>query len=354
LIVMFTAACSGSPTETSTIPIETQDPVNTASITAVSTNTLEATPLPTLAPDTYLNPVFPDDFPDPEVIVVGSSYYAFSTNSDGVNIQVARSEDLINWEELPDALPRLPEWAVQEFGYAWAPGIAKPAESDEYLMYFTARYAINTGGTQCIGLAASPQPEGPYQPVGEEPIVCQIQEGGSIDADFYTDEDGRQYLLWKSDANSRGGLPVIYIQPISPDGRSLEGEPSQLLTVDRRWEGQVVEGPTMYKREGKYYLFYSANAFNSPDYAVGYATSDSITGPYDKFPDPILKTNLRAGIVGPGGQDIVTGPDGDTWMLFHTWTPEGDRALGLARLEWLDDFPEIGELSRNPMDAPLP
>jgi beta-xylosidase len=296
--------------------------------------------------------VLDHDFPDPEALQVGDTYYAFSTNSGDENIQTARSNDLVHWELLGDALPKLPSWAVQDFGWAWAPGLAKPVGYNAYLMYFTARFAMGYGGIQCIGVAQSQEPSGPYQPQGANPFICQHDEGGSIDAAYFADEDGSEYLLWKSDANSHGGSPDIFIQRLSADGLTLEGDPVLLISVDQRWEGTVIEGPVLWQRDGKYFLFYSANNYASPDYAIGYAVADSPTGPYTKASEPLLKTILSAGIVGPGGEEVVTGPDGDTWMLFHTWTPGAYRALALAKLDWEGDTPVIRSLTRDAMPAP--
>ena len=120
-----------------------------------------------------------------------------------------------------------------------------------------------------------------------------------------------------------------------------EGDPKRLITVDLPWEGVLVEAPTLWKREGKYYLFYSANDYKTPRYAVGVAVADSILGPYTKLPEPVLKTTVPKGVIGPGGQDIVAGPDGETWMLFHAWTAEGIRNLNLARLRWVDETPVV-------------
>src|SRR5919108_5295986 len=52
------------------------------------------------------------------------------------------------------------------------------------------------------------------------------------------------------------------------------------------------------------------DAYYDRRYATGYAVADDIFGPYVKAKEPLLETNLAAGLVGPGGQDIVTGPRG--------------------------------------------
>jgi beta-xylosidase len=296
--------------------------------------------------------VFDQDFPDPDVLDINGEYYAYSTNSGSINIQVAKSGDLVHWELLGEALPDLPDWAVQDFGWAWAPEVTVNASTHQYLMYYTARFAVGAGGTQCIGLATSDSSKGPFRPEGKQPLVCQTGEGGSIDAASFRDEDGAGYLLWKNDGNSRGGQTWIYIQPLSLDGLALAGEPVQLITADQPWEGGIVEGPALWKQAGRYYLFYSANRFNDPDYAVGYAVANNPLGPYQKAKGPLLKTDLKSGIVGPGGQDIVLSSNGETWILFHDFTPEGYRSLNLARLEWEDNVLKVVGLGREPQPAP--
>lgn len=300
---------------------------------------------------TFSNPVLDQDFPDPDVLKVGDTYYAYATNANDVNIQVAKSTDLVHWEVLGEALPALPDWAVQKFGWAWAPEVFSPA-AGQYVMYFVARFAIGFDGTQCIGLATSQDPAGPFVSSNPEPFICQTGEGGSIDPSTFVDADGQRYVLWKNDGNSAGYQVWLYIQKVSDDGLTLQGEPHQLLTVDQLWEGTLVEAPTLWLQDGKYYLFYSANAYYDRRYGVGYAVADEILGPYVKAEGPWLATNIGAGLVGPGGQDIITGPHGDTWILFHGWAPDGYRRLYLLPLDWESDLPVLELNGRDPLPMP--
>src|SRR5215217_3633708 len=89
---------------------------------------------------TYVNPVLDEDFPDPAVIhAPDGHYYAYATqslrNGEWINIQVARSSDLVHWEHLGDALPEKPSWAsrTQDF---WAPYVLHDGE--RYLMFYAA------------------------------------------------------------------------------------------------------------------------------------------------------------------------------------------------------------------------
>jgi arabinan endo-1,5-alpha-L-arabinosidase len=305
----------------------------------------------TATPALFTNPVLDADFPDPDVLKVGETYYAYATNSRGINVQVARSKDLVKWELLGDALPARPEWAVQKFGYVWAPEVYQPQDGD-YVMYHVARYQMGHDGLQCIAAATSNRPSGPFIAHGSEPFLCQLEEGGSVDPSTFLDDDGRRYILWKNDGNCCGMQTWLYIQELAPDGLSLLGEPARLLTADQVWEGVLVEAPTLWKQAGKYTLMYSANLYNQERYAIGYATAEHILGPYTKASQPLVKTTVPAGIVGPGGQDIVVGPKGDTWLLFHGWAAEGYRRLYLAPLSWNGKGPEVNLDGRDPLPKP--
>ena len=70
----------------------------------------------------FSNPVYDNNFADPDVIAVDEQYYAFATNGPLGNIQTLRSKDLTSWEQVGDALPTLPAWTSP--GKVWAPEIA--------------------------------------------------------------------------------------------------------------------------------------------------------------------------------------------------------------------------------------
>ena len=76
-------------------------------------NARSAAAVPAPVAGTYVNPILDEDFPDPAVILAPDGYYyAYATQTlrDGqwINIQVARSADLVHWEHLGDALPEKP------------------------------------------------------------------------------------------------------------------------------------------------------------------------------------------------------------------------------------------------------
>lgn len=284
------------------------------------------------------------DFPDPDVIAVGDEFYAYGTNGAGFNVQTAVSSYLESWEAgVADALPALPDWALP--GKTWAPDVSEFSPGS-FVMYFTA--ANKDPALQCIGVATATSPEGPFAPTGDGPVVCPPDQGGAIDPATFVDDDGTRFLLWKNDGNCCGLDTWLQIAELTVDGTALIGETTKLLMQDQSWEGNLVEAPTLVKRDGLYVLLYSANDYGGEAYATGFATASSIRGPFTKAAAPLLSTELSKGrYLGPGGQDIVTMPssnsaDGADVLVFHSWDSLFiQRGMNVVPLNWTDGAPTV-------------
>lgn len=308
--------------------------------------------------ETLQNPVIQTNFPDPFILKVDDTYFAYSTNSNSRNVPVATSTDLVHWDFGRDALPALPSWVDLNRRDVWAPEVLRV--EDRYLLYYTAR--DRASGYQCIGLAISDAPEGPFRDRGDAPFICQSDEGGSIDASPFRDEDGTLYLYWKNDGNCCQMATYIYVQPLSPDGTELIGEPTRLVRNDQPWKGPVVEAPTMWRHEDRYYLFYSGNVYAGEAYAIGYAVCETPLGPCeDAEENPILASDMESQplIVGPGHQTIIMDEAGETWIVYHVWqvTDGGsltsNRQVWMDRLTWEDGRPVVQGPTRDPQPAPM-
>ncbi len=293
---------------------------------------------PTEAPDAVGAPVIDEDFPDPDVLYADDTYYLYATNGDYQNVQVASSENLEDWTQLEeDALPELPKWVIP--GKTWAPEVTEITPGN-FVMYFTA--ANFRPSVQCIGVATSTSPTGPFTVQGEGMLVCPEDQGGAIDASTYA-ENGTTYLLWKNDGNCCGLDTWLYIAPLSPDGLTLAGPAQQMVKQTLPWEGELVEAPTLVKHMADYYLFYSANTYGDDKYAVGYATAPSLAGPWTKKEEPFLSTDSVDGLFrGPGGQDVVEAEDGEHWLVFHGWDADYTyRGVHAEPLEWTPEGPQL-------------
>ena len=281
-------------------------------------------------------------------------FYAYATNGSGRNVQLATSPDLVNWTLLKDAMPALAPWVRLSRPDVWAPEVIRIGE--QFVLYYTAR--DNESGRQCIGVATSDHPEGIFRDPNERPLICQVLEGGSIDAHPFQDGD-TVYLYWKNDGNCCGLATYIYVQQLAPDGLSLVGEPERLIRNDRPWEGAVVEAPTMFQYNDSYYLFYSANSYAGINYAVGYAICAAVTGPCEEAQEnPILSSVLEQPlVVGPGHQDIIQVGD-QTWIVYHAWEVSSAglrterRFLYIDRLEWEAGRPVVLGPTTDPQPIP--
>jgi beta-xylosidase len=255
-------------------------------------------------------PVFAFDFPDPYVLRVGTAYYAYATNAGAGDIQVAKSTDLRNWVFVGNALAGLPRWAAPY--RTWAPSVLPRATgtATTYIAYYTAQNGKT--GPQCISRAVAASPEGPFVDDTPGPMICP-RHGDAIDPSPFVDADGSAYLTW------RGVDARIWSQRLAADGLSLQGDAHALVRPDQPWEGKVVEGPSMVRAAGHYYLFYSANEWRGRDYAVGYAVCDSPAGPCAK-PSQTAAFGSSGTIIGPGGQEFFTDGGGQLWMAYHAYT----------------------------------
>jgi len=264
--------------------------------------------------ETAGGPVFPYDFPDPDVIDVSGTYFAYGTNAASGNVQILQSSNLTQWSLVGDALPSVAKWALP--GYTWAPGVARLGST--VLLYYT----VATSSSECISVASASQPQGPFHDVSSGPLVCQPSLGGSIDPSPFFDRSGRLYLSWKSNGGSFGHLATIWAQPLAPSGTAMANgsAPVALLQPSQAWEGMVVEGPSMWNDQGTYFLFYSANNWKTASYAEGVAACAGPLGPCSKpLSRPILTS--QAPFSGPGGGTVFTNSQGQPLIAFHGWLP---------------------------------
>lgn len=360
LLALLAAGCGGAapavlvpPTITPLPPTATTAPPAATAAAPTTTAAGAVNPgEPAAPPGSFENPVLRSDFPDPFVLNANGTYYAYATNGSGKNIQTAQSPDLVHWTVGRDAMPALPKWAKLGGSYVWAPEVI--ANGSGYLMYYTAR--DKAADRQCVGVAAGDKPDGFFKDTRDAALVCQTDEGGTIDPSPFRDGD-KLYLYFKNDGNCCNKPTYLWVQELAPDGLSLVGQPTQLMRNDVPWEGTVVEAPTMVKHEDKYYLFFSANNYAGIEYSVGYATCDSPTGPCTQAAEnPILKSRMTPPlVVGPGHQALVQVKD-QTWIVYHAWNILSSGVRGDARYLWIDrlDWEGGKPVVRGPTTDPQP
>jgi arabinan endo-1,5-alpha-L-arabinosidase len=320
---------------------------------------------------TYLNPILDHDFPDPAVILAPDGYYyAYGTQTlrDGrwINIQVARSPDLVHWEEIGDALPEKPVWAqsTQDF---WAPSVI--FDGTTYFMYYSATHDAchDPERGHCLAIATASSPAGPFVDMGM-PLLLGVGFE-YIDPMAYDDPvTGKHLLYWGS------GFQPIKVQELAADRTSFAAgsEPVNLVWPNSKGAfPRLVEAAWVIRHDDFYYLFYSGDNCCGPDaeYGVMVARSKSATGPFETLeeargvPHSLMLFKSERWLA-PGHNCIIDDRAGQTWIIYHAIDVDrprqrqedeinSRRILMIDRINWKDGWPHVGTPSDGPQPAPI-
>jgi beta-xylosidase len=317
--------------------------------------------LPTLGagpvPDRFDEPVYPSYLADPYVWRVGDTFYAVGTGgaeSRGQTrpsrvLPIARSRDLQHWESLGLALnPPTGE----EHQLFWAPETATD-DGAHWFLYYTA--GGRGGHPFRVRVATADHPEGPYTDTGRPLTDPADTNRFAIDPDVFRDDDGQRYLLYATDfydadptatpPTYRGtALALRHMRSMTElDGPQITlmraHAPWQLYQKQRLMAGvradwYTLEGPTVLKRAGRYYCFYSGGNYQDDTYGLNYLTADHITGPWRDAGDgrgPQVMRTVPGHVLGPGHNSVVRAADGREFIAYHAWD-----AAFQARQMWVD------------------
>jgi hypothetical protein len=213
------------------------------------------------------------------------------------------------------------------------------------------------------------EPLGPYELVGPwklrhgEPWTGVAGNGqpwtGAFDVDIFIDDDNRPYLYFPG-----RGQDGIFVVPLDPNDLSqFAAEPKLLFTFDKShtWErygdfnefSEVswIEGPWVFKRNGTYYLQYSASGTQWITYATGLYTAKTPLGPFQYAPVNPLLRQTDGVVTGPGHGCAVQGRDGQWWQFYTIVlrNPPGGRRIGMDPI----GFDQDGNLFvRGPTSTP--
>lgn len=306
---------------------------------------------------TQIHPVYPGYFADPFAWRHGHEYFAIGTGereAEGLPgekvFPLLRSSDFFHWESAGRALLRPTSSLGDNF---WAPEVA--VHEGKFYLY----YSVGFGDAKHqLRVAKSDTPLGPYQDCGQaltNLAACPF----AIDASPFQDEDGQWYLFFARDyldeQNGRVGtaLAVARFKTMT----ELNSEPRTVLRARHDWQRfqanrpiyggvydwHTLEGPAVRKWNGRYYCFYSAGRWENETYGVDYAVADHVLGPYsDEGNDsgPRVLRTISGRLIGPGHNSIITGPDGEDWIVYHAWDPAmTGRRMFLDRLLWTPSGP---------------
>lgn len=274
---------------------------------------------------------------DPTIFYSMGTYYLYGTTGgdnalSNLGFMVYTSSDLEKWEGPAGYQNGLALKKGDSFGDKgfWAPQILK--NNNAFCMIYTAN--------EKIAVAFSNSPLGPFKNESKKTI---IETGNQIDPFIFIDEDGKKYLYHVRLTNGNR----IFVVEISDDFKSIKSETlTECIAGSLPWENTqnvpwtVTEGPSVLKHDHLYYLIYSANDFRNPDYAVGYATSKSPYGPWEKSTDsPIIgRKNVNHNGIGHG--DIFLDKNNKMKYVFHTHFDESGvspRKTAIIDIDFIHD-----------------
>ena len=309
---------------------------------------------------TYTNPLFYDEFSDPDIIRVGEDYYLAGTTMHSVpGLVVLHSKDLVNWEFSSYCFDRLDDsddFNLRNGKEAYGQGIWAPA-----IRYHNGKFYIfsNING-HGLQVYISDSAKGPWK-------HHQIK-GDIYDLSVLFDDDGKIYAIHKY-----GNVTVTELKP------DLSGpvEGSSKVVIP---EGNAMgEGHHIYKINGMYYIL---SADYSPMGRMQCARSKSIWGPYEtcvisereSFGYSAAWTVNNVGLGRPVPEDgfkfknnkpsdetlicstihqggIVQAPDGKWWGVSMQDFNAVGRTVCLSPVTWVDGWPYFGlekNLGRSP------
>ena len=276
------------------------------------------------------------DCADPYVLEHDGIYYLYGTGGDD-GIKVYMSRNLAVWTDAQGAtngyaLHKNDVWGERWF---WAPEV----------YYINGMFYMFYSAEERISVATANSPLGPFKQSEAEkkPFHDNIYE---IDTHLFIDDDGKKYFYFVRSTNGN----EIWAAELNDDLRSIkENTLVYCLGISQAWErvqAKVAEGPFVLKHNGTYYLTYSANDYQSPKYAVGYATSNSPLGPWEKYDkNPVLVGDDK--IQGVGHHSFITKSSGCQYIIYHSHYRAGivqPRKLGIDTYEFVpstDDSPDI-------------
>ena len=260
---------------------------------------------------------------DPAPMVYNDTVFLYTTHdeddAEGFKMQdwlLYTSTDMVNWTDhgVVASLKSF-DWVKRDNG-AWAEQVVE--RNGKFYMYCP----IHGNG---IGVLVSDSPYGPFKDPLGKPLVWQKEHWDDIDPTVFIDEDRQAYMYW--------GNPNCYYMKLNEDMISYSGDIVKLKETPEHYQ----EGPWFYKRNGHYYLAFASTC--CPE-GIGYAMSDSPTGPW-KTKGYIMRPTERTrgnhpGIMDYKGKSYVFGLNYDLLKL-ETNTHYERRSVSVAEIHYNED-----------------
>jgi beta-xylosidase len=265
------------------------------------------------------NPVIDEWYADPEGVIFDKNYWIYPTYSARYEKQVFldafSSKDMVNWKKHPHIIDTSEiKWAKMAM---WAPAIVK--KDHRYFLFFSANdiqskqrngQADDTLGG--IGIAVADDPGGPFKDYLGKPLINKFYNNAQpIDQYVFKDKDGQYYIIY-------GGWGKCNVGKLNEDFTGLVPFSDRMLVKEITPKGYV-EGPTMFIRNGKYYLMWSEGGWTNGTYKVAYAVSDNVLGPFERKATILEADETIA--TGAGHHSVINIPGTDDWYIVYHRRP---------------------------------
>ena len=284
------------------------------------------------------NPVFEGWYADPEAVIFGKRYWIFPTYSAPYDEQVYfdafSSPDLVNWTRHAKILEKdAIKWARRAM---WAPAAVE--KDGKYYLFFGANDIQNDKELGGIGVAVADAPEGPYRDHIGKPLIDKFHNGAQpIDQFVFKDEDGQHYIIY-------GGWRHCNVAKLNDSFTGFIPFEDGKVFKEVTPEGYV-EGPFMFRKDGKYYFMWSEGGWTGPNYSVAYAIADSPLGPFKRI-GKVLQQDPKVA-TGAGHHSVIRAPGGsgekEGWYIVYHRRPLGKKGAN-ERVTCIDrmEFDEKG------------
>lgn len=275
----------------------------------------------------YKNPILDADYSDPDVVCVDDDYYMTASSFNAIpGLPILHSKDLVNWRIIGHALKRQPPFEhfskTQHGNGVWAPSI-RFHKGEFYIYYGDPDFGIYMVKTK--------NPAGDW----EAPVLVEAGKG-MIDVCPLWDDNGLAYMAYAY-AGSRAGIKsIIAVKKLSPDGKTTLDE--GVIVYDGHALDPTIEGPKFYKRNGYYYIMAPAGGVSTGWQLT--LRSKNIYGPYERH---VSMEQGNTSINGPHQGGWVETQTGEDWFLHFQDKEAYGRVVHLQPMQWLNDWPVIGE-----------
>ena len=265
------------------------------------------------------NPVIDGWYADPEGAIFENKYWIYPTYSARYEKQVFldafSSSDMVTWKKHPNILDTSRvKWAKIAM---WAPAIIK--KDKRYFLFFSAndiqskqRNGIADDTLGGIGIAVADNPAGPFHDYLGKPLINKFYNNAQpIDQFVFKDTDGQYYIFY-------GGWGKCNVGKLNENFTGLVPFSDSMLVKDITPKGYV-EGPTMFIRNGKYYLMWSEGGWTNSTYKVAYGVADNVMGPFERKATILEADETIA--TGAGHHSVINIPGTDEWYIVYHRRP---------------------------------